>query len=560
MKVKKNYYYLLISIFILLSLTILFKSGFFPKLLNVVDFVKNRKYFVYIKQDSLFNNYIRQNQYNIDIRKYSLNLNLYPKKGSISGEIDISGLCIYKCDTITLNFEKGFNIKSLLYNGKRIKYEYKNNYLEIFTTLKERDSFDINIEYSGQPVSKGLGSFVFDEYKGYNFIYTLNEPIYASSWYPCNDRPDDKALFDVKITSDKIYTSVSNGNLIDIKTIGDRKSYHYKSEYPLSTYLFCIYSGKYYYYEDYVVTGKKDTVRLSYYLLDQEDIEKYIDYSPIKDGIKIFSDLFGVYPFKEERYGNAQITWKYGAIEHQTITGLGTHIIKNPFSKRLVFIHELAHQWWGNAIGLKSWKDIWLNEGFATYSEALYAEKLSGKEMYMNVLQSKVGDFEDNTLYAPENNMFSTTVYNKGAWVLHMLRNKIGDEKFFIGLRTFFDKYKYKNASTNDFITVMEQISGQDLKLFFDGWVFKGKGLLNIQYNYKIINNNLFITIKLGKNKIPYNFLVDIELELKSGEKIINKNEIFGNDTTLVIKNIGELSGIVIDPEDKLLKKIELLK
>jgi aminopeptidase N len=560
MKVKKNYYYLSITIFILISFIILYKSNFFTKLVNVVDFVKNKKYTVYIKQDLIFNNYIKPNQYKIDIKNYKINLKLFPKKGSISGSVDISGICLYNCDTITLNFEKGFKINKLLYNGENSNFEYKNNYLEIIKSLNTNDTFNIKVEYSGKPVSKGLGSFVFDEYKGNNFVYTLNEPIYASSWLPCNDRPDDKALFEVNITSDKMYTSVSNGNLIGITTDGDRKSYYYKSNYPISTYLFCIYSGKYFYYEDYVVVGKKDTVRLSYYLLDQDDIEKFLDYTPVKDGIKIFSELFGIYPFKDERYGNAHITWKYGAIEHQTITGLGTNIIKDPYGKKLVIIHELAHQWWGNAVGLKSWKDIWLNEGFATYCEALYAERTNGKEMYYKVLSSKLGDFEDNTLFAPKNNMFSNTIYNKGAWVLHMLRLTIGDNNFFKGLRIYFEKYKYKNASTEDFINVMEQVSGVSLRSFFDFWVFKGTGLLNFEYSFKNSNNDLILSFNFKESNVRYKFTADLELILKNGEKIFTQKEFTGNDTTLVLKNTGEITNVNIDPYNKLLKKIKLLK
>lgn len=560
MKVKKNYYYLLISIFILLSFTILLFTGFFSKLFNVISFVKNKNYVVYISQDSTFINYINPIQNNIDVEKYYLELSLFPQKGSIEGNINIMGKVLENCDYICLNFEKGFKIKNLIINNQKTNFKYEDNYLKVYKSVIKGDTFNIKIKYFGQPIAKGLGSFVFDEYKGHSFIYSLNEPIFASTWFPCNDKPDDKALFESKITSDSIYTSVSNGSLINIEYKNGKRTFHYKSEYPISTYLMCVYSGNYYYYEDYTVTGIKDTIRLSYYLLEQEDIENFLDYQPIKDGIKIFSELFGTYPFKNDKYGNAQITWKYGAIEHQTITGLSTSIIKNPFSKRLVFIHELAHQWWGNAVGLKSWKDIWLNEGFATYCEALYAEKLNGYDKYLEVLHSKIGDFEDNTLYAPQNNMFSSTIYNKGAWVLHMLRNKIGDEKFFNGLKAYFNEYKYKNASTNDFIKIMENESGISLKSFFNNWVFYGKGMLSIRYNYEVKNNDLYLYIKSDKNKIKYDFLLETELDFADGKSVINKNYLMGNDTTLIFKNVGNVASIILDPNDKLLKKIKLLK
>ncbi len=560
MKVKKNYYYLLFFIFLLISFTILFFSGFFSKLNKVVNFVKNKRNTVYIVQDSTFNVYIKANQYKIDVTKYTCNLDIFPYKGSISMDMVIKGKVLAEIDTLILNFEKGYNISSIKLNNNDVKYIYKDNYLSVINKFFTGDSFNISIKYYGQPTLKGLGAFVFDEYKGNKFIYTLNEPIYASSWLPCNDRPDDKAYFDISISSDSVFTSLSNGRLVDIKTNGKRKTYYYHSNYPISTYLMCVYSGKYYYFEDYVVIGKKDTVRLPYYTLEQNDLENFIDYTPIKKGIKVFSELFGTYPFVKDKYGNAEITWLYGAIEHQTITGLSTSLIKDPIAKQSVFIHELAHSWWGNAVGVKTWKDIWLNEGFATYSEALYAEKVFGKEMYLRVLKSKDGKFDDNTLYAPKGNMFSGTIYNKGAWVLHMLRNKIGDKKFFDLLKYYYNKYNYSNASTNDFIEAAEKISGEELKQFFNSWVFKGTGIVNIEYNYKIQNNDLYLNINLSKNKVKYFIDLDVEIVLKDSTTLLKKIKLRGEDTLLVYNNIKNLKNINIDPNDKLLKNISLLK
>jgi aminopeptidase N len=141
-----------------------------------------------------------------------------------------------------------------------------------------------------------------------------------------------------------------------------------------------------------------------------------------------------------------------------------------------------------------------------------------------------------------------------------MLRNKIGDKKFFKGLKAYFNEYKYKNASTNDFIKIMENESGISLKSFFNNWVFYGKGMLNIRYNYEVKNSDLYLHIKTDKNKIKYDFLLETELDFADGKSVVNKNYLFGNDTTLIFKNVGKVAGIILDPNDKLLKKIELLK
>lgn len=561
MKVKKNYYYYLIFLtFIIISFTILFFSGFFGKLSKVVNFVKNKRNSVYIVQNSDFDLYIKENQNKIDVTNYICNLDIFPNKGSIAMDMIIKGKVLSELDSLTFNFEKGYNISSVKLFNNNVKYRYSNNYLNIIKKFFKDDSFYISIKYYGKPTNKGLGAFVFDEYKGNKFIYTLNEPIYASAWFPCNDKPDDKAYFDISISSDSVFTSLSNGSLVEIKNNGKRKTYIYHSNYPISTYLMCVYSGKYYYFEDYVVISKKDTIRLPYYTLEQNDLENFLDYTPIKQGIKVFSDLFGDYPFVKDKYGNAEITWLYGAIEHQTITGLSTSLIKDPFAKQSVFIHELAHSWWGNAVGVKTWKDIWLNEGFASYSEALYAEKVFGKEMYLKVLKSKIGNFEDNTLYAPKENMFSNTIYNKGAWVLHMLRNKIGDKKFFEILKYYFNKFKYSNASTNDFIVVAEKISGENLKQFFNSWVFDGLGVLNIDYNYNTANNNLTLNINLSKNKVKYFFDLEVEIILQDSSKLYKKIQINGVDSSFVFNNIYNVKTINLDPNDKLLKNITLLK
>ncbi|MFH0736120.1 MAG: M1 family metallopeptidase [bacterium] len=556
MKVKKNNYYILtILSFGLVSLIFLYSTSFFSKFINVITFFNGLNSSPSIVLDSDFLNYIKNEQNQINVSKYFLKIKLLYKKKEIESYISIKGtIKNLKTPNLIFNFSDGYDIKYLKLNNCYPRYKYKNDKIIIEAKNIKLDSFNVEIKYCGKPIAKGFGSFVFDKINNKSIIYTLNEPIFASTWMPCNDKPDDKAFFEVKITNTNNFISVSNGILVDTMSFDDLKTYHYKTLYPISTYLISIYSAEYKYYEDYVVCNN-DTIRLVYYITNQKNIKKYIDFSPHKKGIQIFSKLFGNYPFIKEKYGIAEISWKYGAIEHQTITGISTNIIKSPDFYESVFVHELAHHWWGDAVGLKSWKDIWLNEGFATYSEALYYEQKAGNKALKSTMNSFVANFEHSTLYNPTTDLFSRLQYFKGAWVLHMLRSELGNELFFKCLRSYYSTYLYKNASTEDFKNICEKVSSKNLDYFFYQWVYKGKGVINLKYHWKQDSSKIFINLKQFNNNVEYHFPLKIKLVQNNNIFNVQSFYIFNCDTTLIINNTDKISEIVLDPENELLIK-----
>ncbi|MFA7289043.1 MAG: M1 family metallopeptidase [Melioribacteraceae bacterium] len=494
-------------------------------------------------------NYVSKEQKLLDVFHYDINIELLPEKKIIKGKTIIEGIMPTSSNKLNLNFYDNMKISSILFNGVKVNYKQSDTKIQIDREGSKKDSFNVEIIYSGTPESLGFGSFVMKKVNGKFFVYTLNEPVYASTWFPCNDNPADKALLDIKIINDSSMTSVSNGVLVSSRTIGKKKEYHWKTYYPIATYLIALYSADYSEIKDKYISGK-DTLQLTHYVLPGKLDDAKKDFSDHPKWLKFFESKFGRYPFQKEKYGVAEFLWQAGAMEHQTITGVGSNYISGHRFFSDLLIHELAHQWWGNALTPKSWKDIWLNEGFATYSEALYWENNSGYDALVSTMASKQNSFKSSTLYDPEIDLFSRLVYDKGAWVLHMLRYEVGNDNFFKILRTYYDSFKYKNVETKDFIAITEKISGKNLKKFFDQWVFKGKGKIELNYSYSLSDNNVILNVNQIQKEYPeYKFDIDVEILFSDKTKIKERLSIDKREYHINIPVNKKPINVTLDPD-----------
>ncbi len=271
---------------------------------------------------------IDPNQLKIDVLHYDLGIDLYPNHSMLKGNVRITGRIIdNSLSSIDLNFYDNMKISSLRLNGRDAEYSNVDNMLQI-AKGDTKDTFNIEVIYQGTPKHAGLSGFVFGEINKSNVVYNLNEPNYAGTWFPCNDIPTDKALLDMRITNDSSDVSASNGILADVKVDGARKTYHWKTLYPIATYLISIYSAKYVTFSDrYISQDKKDTLPLIYYVFpkDLENAKK--DFEDHPKFIDFFAKTFGEYPFIKEKYGVAEFLWQYGAMEHQTLTGIGSNFV-----------------------------------------------------------------------------------------------------------------------------------------------------------------------------------------------------------------------------------------
>lgn len=554
-------------LFISLSIAVILFSSFFAYRNFANEFIKlNGKdpisfaiQLKEFKEESILD-YNPEDQKYFDVLIYDIDISIDPNKKIIEGNVVIKlKNNSSKSRIIPLNFYNNMIINYIKVNGEEVKYKRDSKLVYVINNNKF-DSAYIEISYKGTPKNLGFGSFNFTEKENYPFIYTMNEPIFASTWLPCIDRPDDKALMQIKITNDSSLTSLSNGKLVSVEKTGNKKTFTWKTIYPISTYLIAIYSGKYFEKKDFVKSVNNDTIKIYYYLFPS-DYEKGInDFSDHPDYIKTFENLFGEYPFTKEKYSVAEFLWQSGAMEHQTLTGIGSNFItgKKFFSDML--IHELAHHWWGNAISPKTWKDIWLNEGFATYSEALYWEKIAGYDALKTTLQSKFDEFISGTLYNPKGELFTRLIYDKGAWVLHMLRFEIGDENFFNALRKYYQIYKYSNASTEDFKNICEKISGKKLDYFFKQWIYEGEGIINLAYdwNYDAESKKVVINFEQIQNGFKvYKFPLEIEIKYYDGQTEKRRLYIDSISKRFYLDIDKNLEQIIIDPNKWLLAKYE---
>lgn len=384
-------------------------------------------------------------------------------------------------NTITLDFNAELHIDSV--GGSAVNYTRNGDFLDL--TLNKSyapaDTFSVDIYYSGNPQRVDAISFVFDYTPDYDlYVWTLSEPYGARDWWPCKDTPADKAdSADIVVAVPKNNIVASNGLLVKEQE-GPESGWHtffWHEGYPIATYLISIVAGPLAHFQDYYHYSATDSMLLDYYVLpiDLYNAQKYFEEVP--DYLDALSHFFGPYPFLKEKYGMAQFGWR-GGMEHQTITSIGG-VYK---SWRFLYVHELGHQWFGDKVTCASWRDIWLNEGFATYSEALYAQWAGfnefgpGMEAYHAYMNGLFYDGDGTVIIADTTDftkIFDPIVYHKGAWILHMLRHVMGDDAFFRSLKTYLNdpRWTYGSVRTKDFITTCESVSGLNLDSFFDQWL-----------------------------------------------------------------------------------------
>jgi len=336
------------------------------------------------------------------------------------------------------------------------------------------ETVSVFIGYSGQPQPAPLHGIGWAEHDGAPVVFSLSQPEAARSWWPCKDRPDDKFTADLRFVVPDSMTAVSNGHQVGVAPLADgRLCFHWAEHYPITTYLVSFVATNFAHFEGTYTARDGRTMPLEFYAYPEDLARAEHDWAFTAEAIGALAQRFGEYPFLQEKYGMAEWPWP-GAMEHQTISSMGAYFFDLEGAQDWVVVHELAHQWWGDWVTCGTWRDIWLNEGFAVYSEALWAEHLAGPDSLRTIMERYEAPSFPGSVYAPDFT-FNSTVYRKGAWVLHMLRHVVGDSTFFAALHHYGAEHGYGAAVTDDLQAAFEAVSGRRLSWFFRQWVY-GEG------------------------------------------------------------------------------------
>ncbi|MEJ2721770.1 MAG: M1 family aminopeptidase [bacterium] len=466
-------------------------------------------------------------QENIDVVHYEIDVDIDPTAETIQGTVSIDAVVLATpMTTAVLDLTDSLTVTRVRDRGSDVGFNHANDLLVLIIErgYQTGDTLRLEIDYNGHP------------------------PVI-----------DDVRL---AVTVPDTLVVASNGALEAEEVLPEgKKRFVWVESYPIATYLVSLAISNYRTFEDYYRYGALDSMVVRYFVYPEDLDDAREDWSVTVPMIAFFSETFGRYPFIDEKYGMAEFGWG-GAMEHQTCTSMSSGMINGRHSYDWVVAHELSHQWWGDMISPGDWRDIWLNEGFATYCEALWFEHEGGFAEYIDWVRRHRSSFGfRGTLYDPEV-MFGTTSYWKGMWVLHMLRGVMGDAAFFAALRAYGadPALAYANATTADFQRICEAEYGSSLRWFFDEWVY-GVGQPSYQYFWTQAGSGsggaLDVTLRQLQRGPVFKMPVELRFALVSGGTSV--------DTTVTVWNELEVqhyrfefadrvAGVSVDPDDWILK------
>lgn len=422
---------------------------------------------------------------------------------------------------------------------------------------------DVRITYAGVPAG---GLRLINNIHGERTMFSENWPNRARQWLPTIDHPSDKATGEFVVTAPAHYQVVANGLLVEeLDLSDDRRRTHWKQSVPIASWLYALGVARFavHHYDRVRGVAQEEWV----FPQDRDTAHRVFE-APGRKSFELFSDWVGPYPY--EKLAHVQAAGLGGGTEHASAIFYGE---KGVASGRAPVVHEVAHQWWGNAVTERDWDDVWLSEGFATYFTHLYTEHVDGRDAFVRGLRADIATIIKAQAAQPEQavlhrnlddmrQVLNRLVYQKGSWVLHMLRGLVGTERFWRGIREYYARYRDGNASTDDLRQVMERAAGTDLTWFFDQWLRRpGMPSLTAEWRYDAAARQVTLTVAQTQPGPAFRFPLDVALHRAGAAPQVQRVDVSAARSTFTFAAEQEPASVALDPDTWLLaQSIDVIK
>jgi aminopeptidase N len=504
-------------------------------------------------------------QDDVDIQHYFIVLDFNEVSRSVAGSVTITGKSLVNgFQHLVLDLAANMPISLVKQNGTNLPAPVRTGNLVDITLLAPVNAgltFTVQVNYSGTPDATGFGSISWSKTSGGTLgtaVSTLSEPDGARSWWPCKDRPDDKATVLEYWTVKSTWIATGNGKLVGTFPNGTGKTqYRWSLTDPTTTYLVSIAATNYQTFSQTYTPLLGGSMTIDHYVYPEHLGAAQTSFTPLPAMITFFAQTFGEYPFVEDKYGMSEFSWG-GAMEHATNTSYGTSLVNGGHQYDYIIAHELSHQWWGDSVSPQTWADIWLNEGFATYCEALWFEHLGGQADYQNYMNSFWRSSFSGPVYN-NSNLFGATIYDKGGWVQHMLRHVVGDTNFFNAMRDWYANRADGTGNTALYKATQEIRYGATLDVFFQQWVY-GTGQPNYEYGWTTadLGNGTYRNyVRIHQTQLTaglFTMPVDLTLVTAGGSQVrtVTNNAL---DQVFALHTTEPVTNLIFDGQDWILKE-----
>ncbi|MGE0816010.1 MAG: M1 family aminopeptidase [Vicinamibacterales bacterium] len=507
----------------------------------------------------------------VDALNYTFTLELQDGSDRIAGAADIDlrfvgeGESALRFDLINrqAGTGRGMTVSAVSMAGVGLPFTHRDDALTIQLPRRYKDGerLRLRVDYAGEPAS---GLKIADNKHGERTFFSDNWPDKARHWLPTIDHPYDKATSEMIVTAPARYQVVSNGLLVEETDLpGDRRRTHWRQSVPIAPWLYALGVARFAVQH----VGTFDGAPIQTWVYAQDRDRGFYDFAvPTRDVLAFYADRIG--PFSYEKLANVQSNSVSGGMEAASAIFYSEGSVTGDRSMRWrnVVIHEIAHQWFGNSVTESDWDDVWLSEGFATYFTLLFIEHQYGRDEFLRGLadsRERVLAFDREhadyrVVHDNLDDMSKVTtgqIYQKGAWILHMLRGIVGDEAFWAGIRSYYRAHRNGHATTADFRGEMERASGRDLRAFFDQWLLRG-GLVRLDGDWHYDPAAGTVTIRLTQRDTARVFAMPLQVGVYapgSATPVITTVDLSGPSQTLRLPAAARPDRVVLDPHQLVL-------